>query len=212
MSTIYSWNQSEVSATATAAGDQLLLYDVTTKAFKRATSSLMTPYTGRYRFYTIQGNLGTLASLGTSTTVTANMTYYADIFIPTAGIVLQGGAWLNGTTATTDKAILTFHSSTGTLLANTTVASSGTTVASANVFQQVAFTAAYTVVTPGRYWIGYQQSGATATPRTIATATWLDVLSGKAAGTVGVAATSITPPTTFAADEGPIAYVYSTPD
>jgi hypothetical protein len=166
------------------------------------------PFSGRYRFCTIQGNLGTLSSLGTSTTATANLTYFADIFIPVTGMVITGGAWLNGTTATTDRAILTLYNASGTLVANTTVASAGTLIANANTFQQVAFTSTYTVLKPGRHWIGYQQNGTTATPRTIATATWIDVLSGSVAGAAGVATTSITPATTFTADIGPVAYVY----
>lgn len=166
------------------------------------------PFTGRYRFATIQGNLGTLSSLGTSTTVVADKTYYADIFIPLASVTLTGIGFLNGTTATTDKAIVSLYDSAGTLLANSLVTGGGTLIATSNVFQQVAFTSTYTTVKPGRFWIGYQQNGTTATPRTIAAATWIDVLTGSATGVNAVAAPTITPPTTFTADVGPIAYVY----
>jgi hypothetical protein len=110
--------------------------------------------------------------------------------------------------ARNEKASGTLYSSTGTLLANSTLASNGTLIATSNVFQQAAFTASYQILNPGRFWIGYQQSGTTATPRTIAAATWVDVLTGSAAGALAVATASITPPTTFTADTGPIAYVY----
>lgn len=166
------------------------------------------PFVGRYRWGTIGGNLGTLSSLGTSTTVTADKTYYADIFIPLASVTLTGVGFLNGTTATTDKTIVSLYDSSGTLLANSVVTGGGTLIATSNIFQQVAFTATYTTIKPGRFWIGYQQNGTTATPRTIATATWIDVLTGSATGTNAVAAPTITPPTTFTADVGPIAYVY----
>lgn len=170
--------------------------------------SLVSPYTGRYRFCTIQGNLGTLSSLGTSTTVVADKTYYADIFIPLANMVITGVGFLNGTTATTDKTIVSLYNAAGTLLANSLVTGGGTLIATSNIFQQVSFTAPYTTLNPGRFWIGYQQNGTTATPRTIATATWVDVLTGSATGVNATAAPTITPPTTFTADVGPIAYVF----
>lgn len=172
------------------------------------TLDMASAFNGRYRYFTITGNLGTLASLGTSTTVVADKTYYADVFIPETGKVLTGIGWLNGTTATTDKTIVSLYNSAGTLLANSVITGGGTLIATSNVFQQVAFTATYTILKPGRYWIGYQQNGTTATPRTIATATWVDVLTGSATGVNAVAAPTITPPTTFTADVGPIAYVY----
>lgn len=171
-------------------------------------ASLIAPYTGRYRFCTLQGNLGTLSSLGTSTTVVADKTYYADIFIPLPNMVITGIGFLNGTTATTDKTIVSLYNAAGTLLANSLITGGGTLIATSNVFQQVAFTAPYTTLNPGRFWIGYQQNGTTATPRTIATATWIDVLTGSATGVNAVAAPTITPPTSFTADIGPIAYVY----
>lgn len=172
------------------------------------TLSQIAPFSGRYRFCTIQGNLGALGSLGTSTTVVADKTYYADIFIPLASMTITGVGFLNGTTATTDKTIVSLYNAAGTLLANSLITTGGTLIATSNVFQQVAFTAPYVTLNPGRFWIGYQQNGTTATPRTIAAATWVDVLTGSATGTNAVAAPTITPPTTFTADVGPIAYVY----
>jgi hypothetical protein len=198
---------SAAAATAVATSTFPVLLTANAGA-KNHTLDMMAAFNGRYRYFTIEGNLGTLSSLGTSTTVTANQTYYADVFIPETGKVLTGIGWLNGTTATTDRAIVSLYSSAGTLLANSTLASNGTLIATSNVFQQAAFTATYTILKPGRYWIGYQQSGTTATPRTIATATWVNVMTGSAAGALGVATASITPPTTFTADTGPVAYVY----
>jgi hypothetical protein len=201
-------NFDSAAATTAPSGSTFPILLGSNAGARTATVDLISPYTGRYRFCTLQGNLGTLSSLGTSTTVVADKTYYADIFIPRANMLLTGIGFLNGTTATTDKAIVSLYNSAGTLLANSLVTGGGTTIATSNVFQQVAFTSTYTTLQPGRFWIGYQQNGTTATPRTIATATWIDVLTGSATGTNAVAAPTITPPTTFTADVGPIAYVY----
>jgi hypothetical protein len=165
--------------------------------------------TGRTKIFNCSGNIGTLASFGTSTTVVANTMYFSDIYIPDTGHVCTGAGWLNGTTATTNKTIVTLYNSAGTLLANSVVTGGGTLVATSNIFQQVAFTAPYTTFVPGRYWLGYMQDGTTATPRTIATATWVDVMTGSVAGVAATATPSITPATSFTADTGPLMYIYT---
>lgn len=172
------------------------------------TLSMLTPFNGRYRYFNATGNLGTLASLGTNTTMSADATYYSDLFIPEHGKVLTGIGVLNGATVGTDKAFVCLFDSAGVLLANSAVTGGGALTAGANIFQQYAFTATYTILKPGRYWLGYQQNGTTATMRTIATATWVDVLASSAAGVNATAPTSITPPTTFTADKAVIGYVY----
>src|SRR4051812_32091319 len=178
-------------------------------AARKHTLDMLQAFNGRYRYFTTEGgNIGTLASAGTSTTVVANTMYFADVFIPETSKVLTGIGWLNGTTATTSKTIVTLYNSAGTLVANSIVTGGGTLIATANIFQQVAFVTPYTTPKPGRYWIGYMQDSTTATPRTIAAATWVNVLTGSVAGVAATATTSITPPTTFTADTGPIAYVY----
>jgi hypothetical protein len=208
MSTIFTKYYDSPALTRPIATSVVPTQAVTTGSPGILNQDQLVPFVGRYRFPTITGNLGTLSSLGTSTTVVADKTYYADIFIPLASVTLTGIGFLNGTTATTDKAIVSLYDSAGTLLANSLVTGGGTLIATSNVFQQLAFTAAYITIKPGRYWIGYQQNGTTATPRTIATATWIDVLTGSATGVNAVAAPTITPPTTFTADVGPVAYAY----
>lgn len=163
------------------------------------------PFTGRYRYCTISGSLGALASLGTNKAMVAGTVWYADIFIPTPSITLTGIGVLNGATVATDKGIVSLYDSTGVLLANSALA--GATTSGANTFQQYAFTGTYQILKPGRFWVAYQSNGTTDTIRTIATATWIDVLSGNAAG-VFATLPAITPPTTFTADLGPVAYVY----
>jgi hypothetical protein len=169
------------------------------------TLDMLQAFNGRFRYCTITGNLGTLSSLGTSTTPVAGTVYYADIFIPETAKVLTGVGVLNAATVGTDKWLLALYDSGGTLLANT--ATAGTTTSGANAFQQIAFTSTYTVKKPGRYWIGASLNGTTDRFRTIAAATWIDVLTTSATGTFGTLA-ALTPPTTFTADVGPVAYVY----
>jgi hypothetical protein len=127
------------------------------------------------------------------------------VFIPVAGVTLTGIGVLNGGTVATDKIIVALYDSTGALLASSALA--GTNMASTNVFQETAFTATYTTLRPGRFWIAVQTNGANANIRTIATATWIDVLTSNVAGTFGTLP-ALTPPTTFTAGKGPIAYVY----
>ena len=167
--------------------------------------------TGKGRYCCLEGNLGTLASLGTSAVATANATYISPVFIRHPMLV-AGIGFLNGATAATDRLIYGLYGPTGgTVLATTTLASSGTVAANANVFQEIALTAAYQVTTPGLFWIGWQANGTTTTRRSVAAATWIDLwsLSAGTAGSAGVMAT-ITVPTTFTADTAPIGYVYGT--
>ncbi len=208
MSTIFTKLYDSSATTRPLAASVIPTQDSTGNSAGTIRHDQLCAMTGRYRYCTISGNLGTLSSLGTSTTVVADTTYYADVFIPAGGILLTGIGWLNGTTATTNRTIVSLYDSGGTLLANSVLTSGGTLIATSNIFQQANFTATYTTLRPGRFWIGYQQNGTTATPRTIATATWVDVLTGSAAGVNAVAAPTITPPTTFTADVGPIAYVF----
>lgn len=163
------------------------------------------PFTGRYRHLTVGGNLGTLSALGTNTTSVSGTVWYADVFIPLPGTLLTGIGILNGTTIGTDNGLVSLYDTNGVLLANSALA--GALTAGANAFQQYAFTATYTTLKPGRFFIGYQTNGTTATFRSVATATWVDVLTGSTAGVFGTLP-AITPPTTFTADKGPVAYAY----
>src|SRR6185369_10945715 len=164
----------------------------------------LVPMTGRYRVCTLSGNLGTLSSLGTDTAGVNGTVWFADVFIPFVG-TFTGIGVLNGGTVATDKIIVALHDSSGAVLANSALA--GTNMASTNVFQETAFTATYTTLRPGRFWISVQTNGANANIRTIATATWIDVLTNNVAGTFGTLPT-LTPATSFAAGKGPIAYLY----
>jgi len=161
--------------------------------------------TGRSRYATIPVGSVAYGSVGTNTTLVAGTTYWAEVYIP-ANITLTGVAVLNGATVGTDKWIVGLYATAGgAVLANSALA--GTSSSGANGFQAIAFTGTYAAVGPARYWMAFQSNGITDTARTIAVSTFVDVLTKSATGTFGTLP-SLTAPTTFTADVGPIAYVY----
>jgi hypothetical protein len=171
------------------------------------TGNIITPVTGKGRYCCLEGNLGTLSSLGTSAAATANATYVSPVFIRHP-MLITGIGFLNGTTATTDLLVYGLYDAAGGAPIATT-SLSGVTSATGDTFQEIALTATYQVTKPGLHWIGWQSNGTTATRRSVAAATWIDLWS-LSAGTAGSALTlaSITPPTTFTAGTAPIGYVY----
>ena len=144
-----------------------------------------------------------LASIATDVASVAGTIYYSEIFLP-ANKICTGIGLLNGTTVGTDLVIYGLASSTGALLANTALA--GTLSATADVFQQIAFTAPYTAVGPARYFLLLQVNGTTACHQKIAASTFRNFASS-VAGVFGTLA-DITPPTSTVADKGPIGYLY----
>jgi len=198
-------NLDSAAATTAVATSTLPVLLASNAGARNHTLDMLQAFNGRFRYCTLSGNLGTLSSLGTSTTPVAGTIYWADVFIPETAKVLTGVGVLNAATVGTNKWVVGLYNSAGALVANSALA--GALTAGANAFQQVAFTATYTTPKPGRYWIGVQLDGTTDRFRTIAAATWIDVLTTSATGTFGTL-TALTPPTTFTADTGPVAYVY----
>jgi hypothetical protein len=143
-----------------------------------------------------------LGSLGTSAVHVAGSVYVSELYLPEPETA-TGLAVLNGATAATDDLIVALFSSTGAVVATSDLA--GTLSAGANAFQAIAFTAPV-ALSPGRYFIGVQCEGTTATTRRIAASTYLNA----ASVTVGVFGTiaAITPPATTTATAGPIGYLY----
>lgn len=208
MSTVFTANYDSPAATVTTVGGTHPVQQG--GVAKYLLTEQLTPMTGKQKYCVLEGNLGTLSSLGTSAVATANATYVSSVFIRHPMLVAGIGV-LNGATVGTDRVVYGLYAAGGgTVLATTTLASNGTITANANTFQEIALTSAYQVTKPGLYWIGWQANGTTTTRRSIATATWIDVmtLSAGTAGSAGVMAT-ITAPTSFTADTGPIGYVYS---
>jgi len=162
-------------------------------------------FTGRARYSTVPVGSVAYGSFGTNKSLVAGTAYIAEVFIP-RNVTLTGVAILNGATVGTDKWIVGLYGSAGgSAVANSALA--GTTSSGADAFQAIAFTGTYAAVGPARYWIVLQSNGTTDTIRTIAASTFIDVFTTSVAGTFGTLP-SLTPPTTFTADWGPVAYVY----
>ena len=143
-------------------------------------------------------------SLGTSAVHVAGTIYVAEINI-TEARTITGIAVLQGVTVGTDKLIVALYDkSGGVVLATSDLA--GTTTSGADAFQQIAFTATLTIMTPGRYWVAIQCNGTTDTTRRIAANTYLN-LTKSYVGSFGTMADLLVPSTTTA-DVGPIAYIY----
>ncbi len=134
-------------------------------------------------------------------TMVAGTRYYSAIVIG-APALLTGMQALIGTTGGTDTWVYELHSPAGLLLAATAATTAGTL----STWQRIAFTATYNLTVPGTYWGVVQSNGTTAKLATLNS----DVnptFTGSATGTQGVAA-SITPPTTYTANLGPMIMVY----
>lgn len=161
--------------------------------------------TGRNRYCSVPVGFTAYASFGTSTTPVAGTIYYADVFVP-RNMTITGVSVLNGGTVGTNKWIVGLHATAGgATVANSNLA--GVTSSGANAFQDVPFTGTYAAVGPARYWIAFQTDGTTDRFRTVAASTFVDVLTKSAAGAFGTLA-SLTVPTTFTADVGPIGCLY----
>jgi hypothetical protein len=135
-----------------------------------------------------------------------------EIFVPHWN-TWTGAAVLNGTTVGTDSFVLWLFNSEGDLLANTAIA--GTLSAGASVFQKIAFGAPITL-SPGRYFLGSQLNGATATTRHVLAAFGAEPRCGIvpasasfAASQTALNAAAITVPTSFTTAQAPIMQLYS---
>lgn len=144
------------------------------------------------------------ASAGTNTTMVAGTLYVAEINVPHLA-TWTGIGVLPGATGGTNNGLIALYDSAGALVTYSAVA--GVLVGTANTIQNRAFLAPVTLL-PGRYFIGYQQNGTTATLRTIKAADGGNQMTASSTGTFGTLPATITVPTTFTADVGPIGQLY----
>jgi hypothetical protein len=135
-----------------------------------------------------------------------------EIFVPHWN-TWTGAALLNGTTVGTDSQVYWLFNSNGYLIQYTAIA--GTLNATASVFQKIAFNVPVTLA-PGRYFLGAQLNGATATPRHVLAANGAEPRCGKIATTTSFAGglttftnAPITVPTSFTTAQAPIMQLYS---
>jgi hypothetical protein len=143
------------------------------------------------------------ASLGTSAVHVAGTVYVSEINVPRSMLVTSI-AVLNGTVVGTDSLIVMLYGPKGGMpLANSALA--GVLSAGANALQEIPLTVPFNLTNDGRYYIGLQCNGATATTRRIAASTYLN-LAKSFTGTFGTMAPLVLPTTTVA-DTGPIGYL-----
>jgi len=161
-------------------------------------------HTGRSFYQTVGVGGSAYSSTGNNTATVAGTIYWAEVSVD-RNFTMTGVGILNGATVGTDKGIVGIYSSSGTLLANSALA--GATTSGANAFQQYALTATLALAAPARFWVAYQSNGTTDTIRTVAASTFVNCLTTSTTGAFGTL-TALTPPTTFTANVGPIAYVY----
>lgn len=150
------------------------------------------------------GGLPPVASTsGTNATPSATLTYVAEVSV-TDTVVVTGIAVFNGATVGTDKHFLALANADGTVIANTLAA--GTTTVGADAYQRIALTAAITIG-PGTYYICLQMNGTTDRFNAHPIGNF-GASNNAAAGTVFGTLVSVTAPTTFTADLGPMASLY----
>jgi hypothetical protein len=160
---------------------------------------------GRYRYFTTPAVQSSLTGLGNSTTDTAGGLYIADLTVGKL-MISTGAGILNGATVGTDSPLCALYDCFGNLIPGAVTAAALT--AGASAFQQRAWTQ-LVVLPPGQYFLAYQTAGTTDNFQTIKAATWVEVLASLKTGTtVGSPPSSISVPTSFTANQGPIGYVY----
>lgn len=143
-------------------------------------------------------------ALGTSAVHVAGTIYIAEIQVPRSRRVTGIGV-LNGAVVGTDNLIAALFGPKGggPLM---TSALAGALSAGANAFQEIPFIRPLELENDGKYWIGVQCNGVTATTRRIAASTYLNRTKSYVGAFGTIAALDV--PTTFTADVGPIAYLY----
>lgn len=145
------------------------------------------------------GNTPVKASTdGTDTTPVITETYIAEIEVG-VGVRATGFANFNGSVASGNlKAIL--YNSAGTVIAS----SASTAMSGTDAFQRIPFSAPINL-RPGRYFVGLQVNNVTARVNTHPVGNFAQF---KKTGEVYGTATTITPVSTFTANQGPMGGLY----
>lgn len=147
------------------------------------------------------------ATSGTDTANADTALFVASVFVP-VNMVATGVKYLVGSVGGTTKMIAQLNDANGTLLANSTLTSSGTTAGTAAQVQTMAFVTATPIKGPALYYIGITGNGTTSKLRTIPAHTQTGVYTAQLVQTT-VTPAAIAPPTSFTADVGPVAHLYT---
>ena len=140
-----------------------------------------------------------------STTGAAGTVYVSSIFVPYTKYY-TGVSVLNGGTVGTSLTLVTLYDEAGTLIRNASTA--GVSGGTASVMWDIAFTSPRFVIGPQRYFVGVQNSGATATFGLAGALMSLgDIVGNARAGTFGTLP-AITVPTAFTSVQTPVACLY----
>jgi hypothetical protein len=142
---------------------------------------------------------------GTSVTGAATTVYLSQVFIE-ANATLTGIKINNAATVGTNKYIVALFNQAGTAVANSNLA--GVTTAGASAYQAIPFTSTASVVGPGMYWIGVYINGTTDTFYTVPAVGEFGGFTGSNTGQTFGTVAAITPPTSFTAGVGPVAFTY----
>jgi len=183
--------------------------------FTAATNVIGTNASGGLRIRIPNIDVGSVAysSLGTNSTDVAGQFWITDVAVWHNKTITKVGV-LQGGTATTDNILVAVWDSYGKLVATSALA--GSVLSGANTFQELTLTlngsgvaqSSFKLLGPQRYYVGVQGNGTAAGAiRTIAASTFLNVASTTLAGTFGTVPATITVPTTFTADSGPVVYL-----
>lgn len=142
---------------------------------------------------------------GTSTAGVATTLFMSQIQVH-AGVTLTGIAINNAATVGTNKYIVALFDYQGKVVATSALA--GVTTAGASVYQKVAFTAPVLISGATAYWVGLYINGTTDAFYTLPASKAGGGLAGTVTGQTFGTVVAVTPPTTFTAGAGPIAYTY----
>lgn len=155
---------------------------------------------------TIYGNYSPGATANaTSATPDATHAFMSQSWVPHNETV-TGIAVLNGGTCGTNKWIVALYDSGGLVLANSSTA--GTLCSGASGFQKINFTAPISLVAPRTIWVALYADGGTDRYFAVPALGAQSGLAGSVSGTTFGTVASVTLPTTFTADKGPIFYIY----
>lgn len=146
-----------------------------------------------------------IVTSATSATPSATAVAVTQMRIP-HNETITGIAVLNAATCGTNKWIVALFDDTGAILANSALA--GTLCSGASAYQKIAFTGTYAAKGPKTYWIALYADGATDRYYSIPTTGQGVGLAGSVTGQTFGTIAALTLPTTFTADKGPVAYVY----
>lgn len=203
---VLSFTANQASALPATSFSSLYRVSFTSRVSGTMTGNLLglNPLPGRRIFSTVPIGSVAYGSFGNNTTLVAGTHYCADVDVSRQLTVTAIGV-LNGATAGgTDNHLVELFDGSGQLLGNSATAGVATT--GTNAFQERSLLSNVTIQ-PGLYFACVQSNGTTDTLRMQTTSTFVTTETKSIAGAFGTVLNTITVPTTFTTNVGPIAYL-----